>query len=161
MAFAAIKLPRSVVERLRREAEKLGLTLEEYIVELALQGLDPPEAARGYLEAALNLVEEAREELGRGDLRQASEKIWGACALAIKAHALAVKGLRLESHAELWRYKDEVARELGSWVRIAYKIADSMRKNFYEGLATREDVEDALMEVERLVRAITARLRGR
>ena len=32
--------------------------------------------------------------------------------------------------------------------------ADSMYKNLYEGLATREDMEDALREVEKLVSAI-------
>ena len=38
--------------------------------------------------------------------------------------------------------------------------ADSMHKNFYEGLATKEDVEDALRDVERLVAAARAALRG-
>ena len=36
-----------------------------------------------------------------------------------------------------------------------------MHKNFYEGLATREDVEDALKEVEKLVLTISERIRGR
>jgi hypothetical protein len=97
----------------------------------------------------MELLERAQAELRRGELRQASEKIWGACALANKAHALAKKGLRLESHADLWTYKDEVAEELGSWVRTAFKLVDSMHKNYYENLATREDVEDALGEVRR------------
>jgi len=30
-----------------------------------------------------------------------------------------------------------------------------MRGNFYEGLATREDVEDSLREVEKLVTAVS------
>jgi hypothetical protein len=64
------------------------------------------------------------------------------------------EGLRLESHADLWTYKDEVAEELGSWVRTAFKLAGSMHKNCHENLATREDVEDALGEVRRLVDAV-------
>jgi len=52
-------------------------------------------------------------------------------------------------------YKNEVARELRDWVRAAFLKADSMHKNFYEGLATREDVEDSLREVEKLVSAIS------
>jgi hypothetical protein len=79
----------------------------------------------------VELLERAEAELRRGELRQASEKIWGARALAIKAHALAKKGLRLESHADLWAYKNEVAEELGSWVRTAFKLADSMHKIYY------------------------------
>lgn len=39
------------------------------------------------METALDLLEEAREELGKGNVRQAAEKLWGAAALAVKAHA--------------------------------------------------------------------------
>ena len=89
----------------------------------------------------------------------ASEKVWGACALAIKAHALAKKGVILESHRDLWRYKNEVARELGEWVRAVFRQADSMHRNFYENVATREDVEDTLREAEKLVKTIIKALR--
>jgi hypothetical protein len=106
----------------------------------------------------VQLLDRAEAELRRGELRQASEKIWGACALANKAHALAKKGLRLESHADLWTYKNEVAEELGSRVRTAFKLVDSMHENCYENLATREDVEDALGEARRLVDAVAGAL---
>jgi hypothetical protein len=43
-------------------------------------------------------------------------------------------------------------------VRTAFKLADSMHKNYYENLATREDVEDALGEVRRLVGAVAGAL---
>jgi len=36
-----------------------------------------------------------------------------------------------------------------------FKLADSIHKNFYENLATREDVEDVLKEVKKLVKSIT------
>ena len=39
------------------------------------------------------------------------------CELAIKAHAIARKGRRIESHAELWKYKNEVAKELREWIK--------------------------------------------
>jgi len=150
----AIVIPEGVARRVREEAEKLGLTPEEYILEVLTRNLDPERGAREYIEAACSLIARAREELEKGDLRQASEKIWGACALAIKAHALARKGRRLESHRELWIYKNDVARELGEWVKAVFRQADSMHKNFYEGLATREDVEETLEEVKRLVAAV-------
>jgi uncharacterized protein (UPF0332 family) len=151
-------LPRVVIEELRERARRAGSTVEEYVLDLLTRDEDPQEAWRSYLEGAVELLERAEAELRRGDLRQASEKIWGACALAIKAHALAKKGLRLESHADLWAYKNEVAEELGSWVRNAFKLADSMHKNCYENLATREDVEDVLGEVRRLVDAVAGAL---
>jgi len=52
-------------------------------------------------------------------------------------------------------YKNEIAKEIGDWIRIVFKLADSMHKNFYENLATREDVEDVLKEVKKLVKSIT------
>jgi len=150
-----IVIPESIAKRVREATEKLGMTPEEYIVDLLTRDLDPEERVKEYIGAARSLIAQARRELERGDLRQASGKIWGACALAIKAHALARKGLKLESHEELWLYKNEVARELGEWVRTAFLKADSTHKDFYEGLATREDVEDSLREVEKLVSTIS------
>ena len=147
-------VPRIVAEELRRRARGSGVTVEEYLLELVTRDEDPAEAAEEYLLGAEELLEQAGEELRKGDLRQASEKIWGACALAIKAHALAKRGTRIESHRDLWVYKDEVARELGDWVRIAFKLADSMHRNLYENLATRRDVEDVLSEMKRLVKAV-------
>jgi len=149
-----LTIPERIAERIRREAEKQGLAPEEYILEAITRDLDPDERAREYIESASALLEQAKKELQKGDLRQASEKVWGACALAIKAHAAARKRLVPKSHADLWLYKDEVANELGEWIRGAFLMADSMHKNFYEGLATAKDVTVALGEVEKLVKAI-------
>ena len=65
-----------LAERLRREAEERGMTPEELLVSLLTADLDPRGRAREYIEAALALLEEARRELERGNLRQASEKVW-------------------------------------------------------------------------------------
>ncbi|HID17589.1 TPA: hypothetical protein EYP26_04775 [Candidatus Bathyarchaeota archaeon] len=62
----------------------------------------------------------------------------------------------MESHGELWIYKNKVAQGLGEWVKAAFRQADSMHKNFYENLATKEDVEGVLKEVERLVKNTAA-----
>ena len=153
-----LALPEVIARELEEKARRAGVSVDEYLFDLVLRSDDPGAGARKYLEGARELLRQAREELERGDLRQASEKVWGACALAIKAHALARKGVRLESHKELWVYKNEVARELGDWVRSVFRQADSMHRNFYEGLATREDVEDALREVEKLVESVGSAL---
>ncbi len=87
-------------------------------------------------------------------------RVWGACALAIKAHALARRGRRLESRKELWLYKNVVTGELGDWVKAVFRQADSMHRNFYEGLAAREDVEDTLREVKKLVSAVSESIEG-
>jgi len=154
MVQVQLAIPEVVYKELLRRAGERGMSPSEYLVELLTADLDPREAALSYLEGARGLLEQAREEVERGDLRQASEKVWGACALAIEAHALLRRGRRLESRAELWVYKNEVARELGDWVRAVFRQADSMHKNSYENMATRVDVEDALKEVEKLVEAV-------
>lgn len=51
------------------------------------------------------LLKDAKEESGKGDVCQAAEKTWGAVALAIKAYAAWYKDKkRLASHGELWEY---------------------------------------------------------
>ncbi len=42
----AVWIPRGVAERLEREARRLGVSLEEYVLELLLGDLDPPGRAR-------------------------------------------------------------------------------------------------------------------
>ena len=51
-----ITLPERVIRRIREEAHKLGMTYEEYLVELITQGLDPHDKAVEYIETALELL---------------------------------------------------------------------------------------------------------
>ena len=106
-----ITLPRVIVERIRREAERLGLSLDEYLVELLSQSLDPRDRAREYAEAAKELLEQARRELEKGNVRQAAEKAWGATALAVKAYAYWKEQRRLSSHEELWEYARRIKED--------------------------------------------------
>lgn len=134
----ALVLPSRVVELLRRAAEEGGVSLEDFLMDVATARLDPPERARAYAEAVLELLREAEAEVARGDLRQASEEIWGTAALAVRAFAYWRDGVRLASHGELWRYAEKVAEELGEWVRDAWAHANAMYVNFYEGWASGE-----------------------
>lgn len=154
-----LTLPKVVVRELEERSRRAGVTAGEYLLDVLVRELDPAEGSEKYIEGAEELLEQAKQELERNELRQASERVWGACALSIKAYALAKEGKRLESHADLWVYKDEVAEELGDWVRTAFKLASLMHVNFYENLATKRDVEDVVKEVDKLVKAIIASLR--
>jgi len=155
----AVVIRGRLARRVREEAERLGITIDEYLVELMVQSLDPDKRAVGYIEAAQDLLREAREELGKGNVRQAAEKVWGAAALAIKAYAYWRDGRRLRSHGELWEYKRRLAKELGRWVHNSWANATEMHVCFYEGWCAREDIEDALESVERLVREVASRIR--
>ena len=156
----AIVVRGRLAERIREEARKLGLSAEEYVIELLSQGLDPKERAAEYIEAAEELLSEAREELKRGNVRQAAEKVWGAAALAIKAYAYLRDGKRLTTHGELWAYKRVIEDELGEWVHDAWMNATGMHVCFYEGWCVGRDVESALKRVERLVREVAKLVRA-
>ena len=150
-ATVNVKLPRSLVERLEREARKAGLSFEEYLLELALRDLDPSERIREYLEASKSLLEQAREELGKDNVRQAAEKLWGVAALVVKAYAEWRDKKRLTNHGELWEYMRKLKNELGDWVYDSWMSANGMHICFYEGWCGKEDVEDAIKRIEKLL----------
>jgi len=154
-----IILPRTIIEHAKREAKKLGISLEEYLLELVSSGLDPKDKAAEYIKVAEELLEQSREELRKGDLRQAAEKVWGAAALSIKAYAYWKEGKRLASHGELWEYKDRLSKEIGEWVREVWMMASSMHICFYEGWCTERDIEVTYKHVEKLVKEIEGRIR--
>lgn len=120
--------------------------------------MDPREKAIEYVEASEELLGEAREELDKGNVRQAAEKVWGA-ALAIKAYAYWREGKKLSSHGELRDYMRLMIRDMGSWVREAWMFADGMHTCFYEGWRAREDVEDSIKRVEKLVQEVASRVK--
>jgi len=148
-----------LAQRILEEAGKLGVTPEEYLIELLSQGLDPKSRALEYVEAARELLEEAKEELGKGDARQAAEKIWGAAALAVKAYASWRDGRRLTSHGELWDYSRKLIEELGEWVSDSWNAGNAMHTCFYEGWCRDKHVELSLKRVEKLVREIASRIK--
>ncbi len=113
----SVKLPRSIVERIKRDAKRAGLSLEEYIIELIFQSLDPDERILEYVDVAKDLLEQAVEELWKGDVGQATEKVWVAAALAVKAYAEWKERRRLTSHGELWEYMRRMVKEPELWVR--------------------------------------------
>jgi len=99
-----------------------------------------PEAER-YASLALKYLENAAEELSRGELEKASEHMWGAVAEAIKCVLAARKGVVVARHAELRRYARELARETGDpEIFRAFREAESLHSNFYEAVLEEEDL---------------------
>ena len=158
MSRSVIVIRGRLARRVREEAERLGVSVDEYLVELLSQGLDPKDRAVEYVEAARELLKEAREELEKGNVRQAAEKLWGATALTIKAYAYWRDGKRVSSHGELWEYKRRLENELGEWVSDAWNAGNTMHVCFYEGWCTGKDVSTAYKRVERLVNEVTSKI---
>ena len=157
MSSASIIVPKSVAKRVREEAEKLGISAEEYLLELVTQGLDPSNRAIGYIEVAKELLEQAKEGLEKDDVSQAAKRVWGAAALAVKAYAEWKDGKRLASHGDLWEYKRKMVKELGEWVNDSWAQANAMHICLYEGWCAREDIEEAIERIEKLLKETTSR----
>jgi len=155
----AIVLRGRIARNIKKKAAKLGVSVDEYIVELLTQTLDPKTKAIEYIEAAKELLQESLRELEKGNMRQASEKLWSAGALAIKAYAYWKDERRLSSHGELWEYKRGLEEEFGEWISDAWAQASTMHICFYEGWCARKDVENAYKRIEKLVKEIASKIK--
>ena len=103
------------------------------------------------MQVSHQFIEQAQEELDRGDVLQASEKGWGAAARAVKA-AAEYKGWAHYSHALLHKNVDRLARETKDQeLRLLFKSASVLHVNFYEGYQDREGVQNSLGDVRALV----------
>lgn len=104
-----------------------------------------------YRSSADALLAQARTELAAGDLRQASEKGWGAAAQAVKAVADA-RDWQHRNHAALFRIASRLATEtddedLNRW----FLSASGLHVNFYENWLDADAVSVGLDDIDRLV----------
>lgn len=104
-----------------------------------------------YRTAATQLLEQARQELALGDVRQASEKGWGAAAQAVKAVAEA-RGWDHKTHGSLFEAVRRLSREPGSnGLDGLFGAANTLHINFYENWMKDETVGTHLDYVARFV----------
>ena len=107
--------------------------------------------ARTYRSASKELLEQATSELTEGDVRQASEKGWGAAAQIVKAVA-EERGWPHNQHALLHQIVDDLASETGdNELRQLFLVANGLHTNFYENWSTPNVVESGIRAVERFV----------
>ena len=94
---------------------------------------------------------QAEEELAKDDLRQASEKGWGAASQMVKAVADA-RGWEHRGYAELFRAVGLLAdeRQDGEF-RGLFSSAHDLHINFYDGYLERREVAARLDNVARFV----------
>jgi HEPN domain-containing protein len=150
--MSSINVPKGLYERLRKAAEAQGLPVEGYVLGLIVESLDPANLPESYCEASEELMRQAREELAKGDLRQAGEKAWGAAALMLKSLAHRRDDLRHSGHGELWEYVGRLAEETGDReLGRLWRSVVSMHVNSYEGWAMRTHVEEAVRDAEEFV----------
>ena len=108
-----------------------------------------------YLEQANEEQGVANEEL---DLRQASEKGWGAASQIVKAVA-EERGWEHNGHWELHNVVSLLVEESGDdELRTLFAIANHLHINFYEGWLDRDAVEFNLRQVTRFIEKVEALL---
>ena len=97
------------------------------------------------------LLENAHRELDDGDLRQASEKGWGAAALMIKAVAER-RGWEHDRHRHFANAAGRLRSETGNREIVRFfQVAESLHVNFYEDQLRPADISESLDDVERLL----------
>lgn len=83
-----------------------------------------------YREASRHLLFQAHAELDAGDLRQASEKAWGAAAQMVKA-AAQLRGWDHYSHRGLFVTVDQLTEETGdSEIHSLFAFATGLHTNY-------------------------------
>lgn len=104
-----------------------------------------------YTDDAGALLSHARRELEDGDLRQASEKGWGAAALMLKAVAER-RGWDHERHRHFANAAGRLGAELGNRDVVRFfQVAESLHGNFYEDHFPPEVISESLDDMERLL----------
>ena len=113
----------------------------------------PPER---YEEISRHLLQQARDELDRGDILQASDKVWGATAHAIKAVCQRM-GWNHHAHNHLSAAANYVSSGLNrDDLMEAFGFLEAMHTNFYEH---QKEADQVRLEVNRaafFVREFTA-----
>ena len=110
--------------------------------------------AEEYRSAADRLYDQAMVELGAGDLRQASEKLWGAAAQVLKSFA-EKHNLDHDSHSHAYRVIREAVREsrnpeVGEW----FKHAEALHGNFYENWMIESEIRSSAEDVRRFIELV-------
>ena len=104
-----------------------------------------------YKIASRPLLVQGIEELAKGDVRQASEKGWGAATQMVKAVA-EQRGWQHTSHALLYQIVDRLARETRDRdMSTLFRAASALHTNFYENWFTSEVAEAGLQDVGRFL----------
>lgn len=96
-------------------------------------------------------LDQAFEELSRNDLRQASEKGWGAASQILKGVADA-RGWSHSRHNQLYDSIRRLVSEEGvpEYLEL-FQVAGELHTNFYEGQLASRDIASHLQEIARFV----------
>ena len=104
-----------------------------------------------YRAASRELLEQARDELAKGDHRQASEKAWGAAAQIVKAVAQH-RGWPHNAHPLLRQTVSSLVAETGDEeLETLFQTSSWLHVNYYENWSPPEEVQRSIPRIARLL----------
>jgi hypothetical protein len=145
----ALQLTPKTLELLKKAAA--GRDVEEFILGLLTERLDPPQRVEAYLALHEKYLREAEELYARGDLAQAGEKYWGAVAALLNAIA-EKRGWEHYSHRDYNVVVGRLYKESGDKELLtAFGMAERLHANFHHNFMDKEIFEAHREEVLKLV----------
>jgi hypothetical protein len=153
-------LPKKLERKLKEECERSGASIEELALEALCRGMDeeidPSDRAELYARLSEKYLREAEDLLAK-DHVQASEKLWGAAALMVKA--VAASRDSISSH-ELFSFVRRLGEEeRNPELRRLFSVASTLHQNSYENWLHEdvvreysEDVKQLVAELKKLIR---------
>ncbi len=93
------------------------------------------------------LLEQSKCELVKGDRLQASEKLWGASAHAVKAIAIE-RGWEHERHASIIGAARLLRTEYNNPALGHISLANYHHQNYYKNVVTNDEIQDDLQDIE-------------
>lgn len=108
--------------------------------------------AEEYRTVSTTLYDQAMFELETGDMRQASEKLWGASAQALKSLAER-RGWRHGSHGEFYRIMRRLRDEFDDpdTMMLRFDAATQLHINFYEDWLEEDEIRRRAVHVQKFV----------
>jgi hypothetical protein len=148
-------LPKRIEKKLREECEKTGMSIEGLALEALYKGLndklDPSDKVEVYMKLSEKYLKDADDLLAKKDYIQASEKLWDAAALIVKAVATS-RGITILSHGELFSFVIKLGEEENKpELRRLFSVANTLHQNFYENWLHEEVVKEYAEDIKQFV----------
>lgn len=151
-----IKVPEEVYELLSMFAKERGKSVEEVIVDMLVEKLDPRVRVEVYMRLYEKYLRESEELRRKGDLVQAGEKLWGAITSLLNAIA-EERGWPHYSHGDYAEAVERLLEETGDEeLPRLFASAERLHANFYHNFLSEKGFEiharDAVTLAERLIK---------